>query len=81
VQASHPPHALALQVGEQVRAQQFLHPVGLPPRPGGRHQGGLVLELVEHAAGLFATAELGSEPGRYRVTDADHTHEFLHVHG
>ena len=77
VQLGRPPRAPALQVGEQMRAQQLLNLVGLARPARRRDQGGLPLEPIEDTAGLLPFRQRGGEPDRHQVTDADHAQELL----
>ena len=79
VQLGGPGGSLALQVGGQVGAQEFLDAVGVAVVSGGGQQRGLVGEPVEQAPGVFPAGQLGGQPGRDGVADADHSQELPDV--
>ena len=81
VQVGGPGGSLAVQVGDQVGAQEFLDAVGVAVLSGGGQQRGVVGEPVEQAAGVFPAGQLGGQPGGDGVADADHSQELLDVVG
>ena len=62
VQVGRPPQALPLEIGQQVRPQQLLDAVRVAVASGGRHERGLVLELVEQARRVLPPDSSAASP-------------------